>query len=60
MRLIDADALIDLYKDSVGYSVPVGVIIANIEDATTIEPEPHWIPCSDCERKCNKWENSKT
>lgn len=21
---------------------------------------PHWIPCSDCERKCDKWENSKT
>lgn len=19
-----------------------------------------WIPCSDCERKCDKWENSKT
>lgn len=22
--------------------------------------EPKWIPCSDCERKCDKWENSKT
>ena len=19
-----------------------------------------WIPCSDCERRCEKWENSKT
>lgn len=19
-----------------------------------------WIPCSDCERKCDKWEHSKT
>jgi len=23
------------------------------------EPEQQWIPCSDCERKCDKWENSK-
>lgn len=24
------------------------------------KPEPHWIPCSDCEKRCSKWENSKT
>ena len=22
--------------------------------------EPKWIPCSDCERRCEKWEHSKT
>lgn len=22
--------------------------------------EPQWIPCSDCERRCKKWEHSKT
>lgn len=21
---------------------------------------PNWIPCSGCERRCDKWENSKT
>ena len=24
------------------------------------QPEPQWIPCSDCERRCEKWEHSKT
>ena len=28
--------------------------------AMKAQHEPHWIPCSDCERRCNKWENSKT
>ena len=22
--------------------------------------EPQWIPCSDCERRCEKWGHSKT
>ena len=22
--------------------------------------EPQWIPCSECEKRCKKWENSKT
>ena len=25
-----------------------------------VQPVVHWIPCSDCERKCEKWEHSKT
>lgn len=25
-----------------------------------LEEEPQWIPCSDCERRCKKWEHSKT
>ena len=29
-------------------------------DEPEVQPEPKWIPCSDCERKCDKWENSKT
>jgi hypothetical protein len=24
------------------------------------DAKQRWIPCSDCERKCEKWENSKT
>lgn len=38
-RLIDADALKELYSDCEGYSVPVNVVLANIEDMPTIEPE---------------------
>ena len=29
-------------------------------DALKKQPEPQWIPCSDCERRCDKWEHSKT
>lgn len=64
MRAIDADSLIDLYKGSEGYSVPVGVIIANIEDAPTIDPKRKkgkWILVTDnngqhyeCD-KCGEW-----
>ena len=31
-----------------------------IEELSAKQPEPKWVPCSDCERKCDKWENSKT
>lgn len=24
-----------------------------------VQPVVHWIPCSDCERRCKKWERSK-
>ena len=24
------------------------------------EAQQRWIPCSDCERRCDKWEHSKT
>lgn len=25
-----------------------------------LRTQSRWIPCDDCERKCDKWENSKT
>lgn len=28
--------------------------------AVEIIKSKQWIPCSDCERRCDKWENSKT
>ena len=24
------------------------------------QPEPQWIPCEDCKRRCKRWENLKT
>lgn len=27
-----------------------------LENLPSAEPEPHWIPCSDCEKRCGKWE----
>lgn len=37
MRLIDADELKSLYKDYEGLSIPIGVVLANIDDMPTIE-----------------------
>lgn len=61
MRTIDADALVNRivfhtdipseYKEQVEDT---------ISDMQTIETEPRWIPCSECERRCNRWENLKT
>ena len=31
-----------------------------VKDLSTIQPEPQWIPCEDCERRCKRWENLKT
>lgn len=31
-----------------------------LEDMPPAQPEQHWISCNDCERRCEKWENSKT
>lgn len=32
----------------------------NLNELPSVQPEQRWIPVSDCERKCDKWENSKT
>ena len=50
MRLIDADALIDKFKnkDANGISLVLDrYAIKCIVSAPTIEPEQHWIPCSE-------------
>ena len=63
MRLIDADRLLDRCKF---YHLPNGdlaVPIIDVQHAPTIEPERkrgEWIPCSDCEKRCDKWGNSET
>ena len=50
MRAIDADRLLTNRMKSKYYHLPNGDIaipIIDIENAPTIEPEPHWIPCSE-------------
>ena len=60
-RLIDADALEELFREVIGgiakkpemdgnleHMVRASaMVIEMIQDAPTIEPEPHWIPCSE-------------
>ncbi len=59
MRLIDSDALLEKmykYSDNEGAKMPYGdddslihrdSVCFLIEEAPTINPEPHWIPCSE-------------
>jgi hypothetical protein len=52
MRLIDADALMEQINDCVFTADMTTTIAVNmacrwIDNAPTIEPEPHWIPCSE-------------
>jgi len=35
------------------------IIPTNISLMPYTEPQK-WIPCSECEKRCSKWENSKT
>ena len=57
MRAIDADVLLYNLEGTMAVS-PTGyihgdTIVDMIGDAPTIEPEPHWIPCSKALPKTN-------
>ena len=73
MRPVDGDKLIEWLDASLEDCINckantiAGITALNIDsfkrfiaEQPTIEPYGTWIPCSDCERKCEKWENSKT
>ena len=63
MRLIDADEIRikPKYMHDICGSVMIRVedIARIINDMPTIDRQK-WIPCSECEKRCSKWENSKT
>lgn len=40
--------------------IPVFRMKQWFEHLSSAQPEQRWIPCSECERRCVKWENSKT
>lgn len=57
MRLIDADALMDDINRAINAMTAIGIVVDGdwlwaklndaLDNAPTIEPEPHWIPCSE-------------
>ena len=51
MRLIDADALLKIIPSE---DVTSRMAVVN---APTIN---QWIPCDQCEKRCDKWESLKT
>ena len=32
----------------------------DLRDLPSAQPEQRWIPCSECEKRCSKWEHLKT
>ena len=48
----------DRYNEA--WNDAIGRAEIEIEELPSAQPEQRWIPCSDCERKGSKWENSKT
>lgn len=48
MRLIDADALLELFPDEIyGLQTYNAEVQAIIDNQPTIDAEPHWIPCNE-------------
>lgn len=45
-------------RDYVGEAIET--IYNRLEGLPPAQPEPPWIPCEDCERRCEKWGNLKT
>ena len=35
-------------------------VIEHLKQMPPAQPEPSWIPCEDCERRCKRWGNLKT
>ena len=35
-------------------------MINGLKALPSVTPKQRWIPCSECEKRCVKWENSKT
>lgn len=62
--LISREAVIDLLKQmrKDGDMVPWEGknVFARIRKLPPAQPEPPWIPCEDCERRCKRWGNLKT
>lgn len=48
--LREVDAILKCNKE-------VRIALRNMSPA---QPEPQWIPCEDCERRCKRWGNLKT
>ena len=59
-RLIDADRLKREFPKDTDWEYPVNTNehVCEVIDAQPTVPQ--WIPCSDCERRCDKWEDTKT
>lgn len=69
MRMIDGDRLMmslaDWWYSSFGEeeteeAKAIRKVMDKVEESLDTFTVSQWIPCSDCERKCDKWEDTKT
>ena len=58
-KVSDMDIEMEYKMELLGMITAFGLIGLACEKEFSVKPEPHWIPCSDCERRCKKWERSK-
>ena len=56
----DLDKLNDVLKDINVRECPWFEVQDKHGNKAKYYKEPHWIPCSNCEKRCKKWENLKT
>ena len=61
MDLISRQAAIDALRRAEALTRAFGYhnVIETIRELPSVQPQ-RWIPCEECEKRCEKWENSKT
>ena len=47
-------------EQTLAYNAALVAFIKNMENLPAADVEPRWIPCSECKRRCEKWENLET
>ena len=60
MLMIGDDGKAALYDDTYDLTIHCESEEEQNEVKKALESIPKWIPCSECEKRCRKWENSKT
>ena len=56
--IVDND-MYDMDENVQGFNEGIDLAISELSVIPSAQPEQKWIPCSDCERRCDKWEHSK-
>lgn len=53
LRTGDKDTVYEYYDDGIDVAISEAAIFPVVDI-------PRWIPCSECKRRCEKWENLET
>lgn len=47
-------------EQTLAYNAALVAFVKNMEKQPAADVKPRWIPCSECKRRCEKWENLET